>query len=114
MTTWMTALEAAADTLGEMLVEMAEGLGSHDHEDIAAAVLRTGLTIGLEKAPPDATRVDEVGRVLYAKLHDGEDPSWLALTPIEKGFWLDIATSAVIAADAALLPEISVLGVRPV
>ena len=109
MTTWTTALEAAADTLGEMLVEIAEGLGSHDHEDIAAAVLRTGLAVGLEQEPGSA-RVDEVGRVLYAKLHNGEDRSWLALTPIEKGFWLDIATSAVVASDAALLREIVTLG----
>ena len=113
MTSWITALEAAADTLGEMLVEMAEGLGSHDHEDIAAAVLRTGLAVGLEQAP-DPVRVEEVGRVLYARLHNGEDRSWLELTPIEKGFWLDIATSAVAAADAALLREIATLGVRPV
>ena len=46
---WMLAVETAADVLGEMLIEIAEGRGDHSNEDMAAAVLTTGLheSIGL-------------------------------------------------------------------
>lgn len=99
---WMNGIEAAADVLGEMLVEMAEGRGTHDNEDIAAAVLQAGLSVLLESGP-DPQRLEEVGRVLYAKLHDGGEQRWEALSEIEKGFWLDLAGSAAAASDAALL-----------
>ena len=103
--TWTTAVEAAADTLGEMLMGIAEGRGEPACEEMAASVLRTGLAVLLQGAPT-AGRIDEVGRVLWGKLHDGDDASWAALTPIEKAFWLDLATTATITADAALLADV--------
>ena len=89
--TWMLAVETAADALGEMLIEIAEGRGDHSNEDIAAAVLTTGLSAMLGSDPaPD--RLEDVASVLYAKLHDGGEHSWGSLTRIgEKGFWLDLA-----------------------
>jgi hypothetical protein len=99
---WMIAIEQAADVLGEMLVEVAEGRGRHDNEDIAAAVLQVGLAALLERSP-EAERLDDVGRVLYAKLHNGGEQRWEDLAGIERGFWLDLAAAAVGASDAALL-----------
>jgi hypothetical protein len=102
--TWMLAVETAADTLGEMLIEVAEGRGDHSNEDIAAAVLSTGLAAMLGSDPtPD--RLEDVASVLYAKLHDGGEHSWGSLTRIEKGFWLDLADGAIRASDAGLLRE---------
>lgn len=102
--TWMLAVETAADTLGEMLIEVAEGRGDHSNEDIAAAVLSTGLAAMLGSDPaPD--RLEDVASVLYAKLHDGGEHSWGSLTRIEKGFWLDLADGAVRTSDAALLRD---------
>ena len=83
--TWMLAVETAADALGEMLIEVAEGRGDHSNEDMAAAVLSTGLSAMLGSDPsPD--RLEDVASVLYAKLHDGGEHSWGSLTRIEKGF----------------------------
>lgn len=101
---WMQAVENAADALGEMLIEIAEGRGDHSNEDIAAAVLTTGLSAMLGGDPaPD--RLEEVAQVLYAKLHDGGEHSWGSLSRIEKGFWLDLAEGAVRASDSALLRD---------
>jgi hypothetical protein len=102
--TWTHAVESAADALGEMLIELAEGRGDHSNEDIAAAVLTTGLAALLE-ADPASDRLETVASVLYAKLHDGGEQSWTSLTQIEKGFWLDLAGAAIEASDAALLRE---------
>jgi hypothetical protein len=104
-TTWTVAVEAAADALGEMLMAIADGRGDPACEEMAAAVLRSGLAMLLQ-GPPGPARLDAVGRVLWGKLHDGDDASWAGLTPIEKAFWLDMATAATVTADAALLNEI--------
>ena len=102
--TWMVAVESAADALGEMLIEIAEGRGDHSNEDIAAAVLTSGLTTMLG-SDPSSERLEEVASVLYAKLHNGGEHSWGSLTRIEKGFWLDLSDGAIRASDAALLRE---------
>jgi hypothetical protein len=108
MTTgWTTAVAAAADTLGEMLMAIAEGRGEPAYEQMAAAALRTGLAVLLQ-APPAPDRLEQVGLVLWRKLHDGDNASWASLTPIEKAFWLDLATAAAAAADAGLLDEAGV------
>jgi hypothetical protein len=107
--TWMLAVETAADALGEMLIEIAEGRGDHSNEDIAAAVLTKGLT-ALLGTDPAADRLEEVASVLHAKLHDGREESWTSLTHIEKGFWLDLAGAAVRASDASLLRDAGGLG----
>lgn len=105
-TTWVTAVEAAADTLGEMLMAIADGRGEPACEEMAASALRVGLSVLLQE-PPSARRADEVGRALWGKLHDGDDASWAALSPMERAFWLDLATSAVITSDAALFAEVT-------
>jgi hypothetical protein len=103
---WINGVEAAADVLGEMLVEIAEGRGDHENEEIAAAVLQTGLAILLQGAP-DPHRLKDVASVLYAKLHDGGEQRWEDLGQVERGFWLDLASSAVAASDAALMDIIT-------
>jgi hypothetical protein len=107
----MLAVETAADVLGEMLIEIAEGRGDHSNEDMAAAVLTTGLT-SLLGCDPAADRLEEVASVLHAKLHDGGEQSWTSLTQVERGFWLDLARAAVRASDAALLHETGGPGTR--
>jgi len=98
---WVTAVETAADVLGEMLVGMAERGGDFQSEDLAAAALRAGLAELLDGAP-DVERIDDVGRVLYVKLHDGGEERWGALTDIERGFWLDLAETVIDASDSTL------------
>lgn len=100
----MMAVEAAADTLGEMLIEVAEGRGLHGNEDIAAAVLRAGLKV-LMLGEPDPVRLEEVGRALFVRLHDGRR-SWTALSDVERRFWLDLAAAAVTAGDLGLLESL--------
>lgn len=104
--TWTTAVEAAADTLGALLMAMADGRDEATTEELAASVLRSGLAVLLQ-APPEPARVGEVAQVLWSKLHDGDDASWAALTPVEQTFWYDLATSATIAADTTLLADIA-------
>ena len=104
---WHAAIEAAADTLGEMLIAMAEGREEHDNEEMAQAILQSALAVVVE-APPSAARLEAVGRALYAKLHNGDDPSWTAMTSIEKGFWHDLAAAAVGVADETLLEETAI------
>ena len=103
-TTWTTAVEQAADALGEMLVEMASERAEYTHEEIAAAALQAGLRTLLGDEP-DAKRVGEAARVIYEKLHDADKPKWDAINVIERDFWLNIARFAIRASDAALLRE---------
>jgi hypothetical protein len=98
---WTTAVEQAADVLGEMLVEVAEGRGRHENEDIAAAVLLAGTAVLLQSTP-GRSRLEDVGRVLHGKLHDGGEQRWEGMNELERGFWLDLASAAVAASDAAL------------
>lgn len=98
---WVTAVETAADVLGEMLMAMAERGGDLQTEDLAAAALRAGVAELLD-GQPDPERVDEVGRVLFVKLHDGGEERWGALTDIEKGFWQDLAEVVIGASDSTL------------
>lgn len=105
---WLSAVETAADVLGEMLIALAEGEAEHTHEDIAAAVLTAGLTM-LFSDEPAAERFDQVAAVLYSKLHDGAEETWGSLSEIERGFWLDLAGAAVRAADRALLANAGLL-----
>jgi hypothetical protein len=101
---WTTAVEQAADALGEMLVEMASGGAEYTHEDIAAAALATGLRTLLGDQP-GAERVEHAAKAIYEKLHDADKQKWDAINTIERDFWLDIALAAVRASDAALLRE---------
>ena len=107
-TMWITAVETAADTLGEMLTEIAEGTGGQPaYDEIAESVLRSGLAVLLQ-GPPEVARSEAVGRVLRGKLHDEDDAAWDALPQVEKKFWLDLAALAIAAGDAALLAEVGV------
>ena len=99
---WPSAVETAADVLGDMLIALAEGEAEHTHEDIAAAVLTAGLT-ALVMDGPKAERLEEVAAVLYGKLHDGGGDGWASLSEPERGFWFDLASAAIRAADSALL-----------
>lgn len=103
---WRTAVEAAADRLAEMLVELADGDEDHSTEQIAAAVLWTGLASLL--AEPGVARAEEVGRLLHARMHtDAGAPAWATLSEIEKSFWRELAAAAVKASDAALLRQVN-------
>lgn len=102
---WDTTVQVTADALGEMLVTMANGEAEYSNEDIAAAVLKTGLTTLLDDGP-GAERTEAAAGVLYARLHDAEDRAWAALPQIEKVFWMDLATAALQASDKALLRQI--------
>lgn len=107
-TTWLTAVETAADTLGETLTEIAEGTGGEpEYDAIAESVLRSGLAVLLQ-GPPGAARSEAVGRVLRSRLHDDKEAAWDALPAAEKKFWLDLAALAIAAGDAALLVEAGV------
>ncbi len=101
---WTTAVEQAADVLGEMLVEMASEGTEYTHEDIAAAALATGLRTVLGDGP-GAKRVEHVARAIYEKLHDADKPKWDAINAIGRDFRLDIARATILASDEALLRE---------
>ncbi len=102
--TWNTAVDEAADTIGEMLIELAGGQASHSHEDIADAALRTGLAVLLDE-DPDPARVETAARALYEALHDEKRLTWEATNAIERPFWRDIARAMIRAADTALLDD---------
>jgi hypothetical protein len=101
---WTTAVEDAADVLGEMLMAVAEGEASHTHEDMAAAVLRAGIERLLTSGPAQE-RIASAARVLYAMVH-GEDRAWPSLPTSQKAFWLEAAGAALRAADEAQLKAI--------
>ncbi len=102
---WTKAVEEAADTIGEMLVESAEGGYEHSYEDIARAALKAGISIALRQEPSDS-RVERVAGAVYEKLHDPKQNRWASLLESEKSFWLDIARAALSASDKQLLREI--------
>ena len=101
---WNTAVDETADTIGEMLIELAGGKASYSHEDIADAALRTGIT-ALVGEDPAAERVQDAARTLYEALHDEKRLKWETANAIEKPFWLDIARAMIRASDSALLRE---------
>ncbi len=102
---WTKAVEEVADTIGEMLVESAEGGYQHSYEDIAEAALEAGISIALRQEPSDC-RVQSVAEAVYEKLHDPKQSKWASLLKPEKSFWLDIARAAISASDKQLLREI--------
>ncbi|MDH3234304.1 MAG: hypothetical protein OEQ29_12365 [Alphaproteobacteria bacterium] len=102
---WTKAVEEAADTIGEMLVESAEGGYQHSYEDIAGAALEAGISIALRQGPSDS-RVQSVAGAVYEQLHDPKQNKWASLLKLEKSFWLDIARAAISASDKQLLHEI--------
>ena len=102
---WTKAVEEAADTIGEMLVESAEGGYQHSYEDIAGAALEAGISISIRQEPSDS-RVESVAEAVYEKLHDPKRNKWASLSEPEKSFWLDIARAAISASDKQLLREI--------
>ncbi len=102
---WRTAVDDAADTIGEMLIEVAGGQASYSHEDIANAALGAGVTTLLGEAP-DSVRVDAAARALYEALHDEKRLKWETVNAVEKPFWLDIARAVISASDVALLDRI--------
>lgn len=104
-TKWHTAVNDAADTIGEMLIEVASGQASHSHEDIANAALVTGVNTLLGEAP-DPARVEAAAKALYEALHDEKRLKWGTVEAIEKPFWRDIARAIIRASDAVLLDEI--------
>ena len=102
---WTKAVEEAADTIGEMLVESAEGGYQNSYEDIAGAALEAGISIALGQEPSDS-RVQSVAGAVYEKLHDPKQNKWASLSEPEKSFWLDIARTAISASDKQFLREI--------
>jgi hypothetical protein len=102
---WTKAVEEAADTIGEMLVESAEGGYRHSYEDIAGAALEAGISFALRQEPSDS-RVQSVAEAVYEQLHDPKQNKWASLLKPEKSFWLDIARAAISASDKQLLHEI--------
>jgi len=99
------AIEDAADRLGEMLLETAEGRAEYSYEDLVGAALAVALRVVCDKGP-DNRRVEAVAAAIYAALHPEQDSDWTGLSVHEKGFWLDIARSAIAASDGALLDDI--------
>lgn len=102
--TWNTAVDEAADTIGEMLIELASGQASYSHEDLANAALGAGLAALLGEEP-DPARVEKAARTLYEALHDEKRLKWEATKPIEQPFWRDMARAVIRAADRALLDQ---------
>jgi hypothetical protein len=102
---WAKAVEEAADRIGEMLLESADGRYQHSYEDIAAAALEAGISIAIRQEPSDS-RVESVAEALYEKLHEPKQTKWASLLEPEKSFWLDIARAAISASDKQLLREI--------
>ena len=100
-----TAVEQAADTLGEMLMEMTNEAAEYTYEDIAAATLETGLRTLLGEEL-NAERVEQAAEMLYQKLHDADKPKWDTLNAIERDFWLEIAQASIRASDAWLLQQV--------
>lgn len=102
---WSTAVDDAADVIGEMLIEVAGGKESYSHEDIAQAALGAGVNtlLGEDKDP---ARVDAAARSLYEALHDEKRQKWEAVNATEKPFWLDIARAVIVASDSALLTQV--------
>jgi hypothetical protein len=102
---WTRAVEVAADTLGEMLLESAAGDAVSSYEKLAAAVLKAGLSTVRDWGPSEA-RTAAVAAAIHEKLHGKAGAAWSALTSPEKAFWLDMAREAIAASDQALLDDI--------
>ena len=100
-----TVIEEAADKMGEMLVQTAEGLREHSYEEIAKSALVAGLSAVIIRGPNEV-RVSEVAGSIYRKLHKPESANWSDLSEIEKSFWHDIACAATQTADEELLRQI--------
>ncbi len=102
---WDTAVAEAADSLGAMLMQSAEGTAEHGYDDIAAAALKAGLSV-LLGASPSEDRVAQSARALHAQLHPDEEEAWSRLNDGERSFWLNIARATLEASDQALLEEL--------
>lgn len=98
------AIEEAADKLGELLLESAEGAAAYSYEDLAEATLAAGLEVTCERGP-DAARVAAVAEAIHAALHPREGAAWAALDAHAREFWFDIARAAIAVSDRALLDE---------
>ena len=102
---WQRAIEVSADTLGEMLVQMANGEASYDHDELAAAALASGLK-ALVREGPSTARIEATARAIYDKLHDADAESWDELDTMQWTFWQEIATAALQASDQHMLAEL--------
>lgn len=100
--TWNTAVDDAADTIGEMLIELAGGEAAYSHDDIASAALGAGIAVLLGDEP-DPSRVEAAARALYEALHNEKRLQWNAAKAIEKPFWRDIARAVIRASDRVVL-----------
>lgn len=101
---WESAVEDAADVLGGMLMQSANGAADYSYDDIAAAALKAGLEVILRQGPSES-RTDKSARVLYEQLHDREKQEWARLPSAEKAFWSTIVRSTLGTSDQALLDE---------
>ena len=102
--TWETAIEDAADVVGGMLMQSANGTADYTYDDIAAAALKAGLEVILCQKPSES-RTEQSARVLYEQLHDREQQEWARLPDAEKAFWSTVARTTLGASDQALLDE---------
>lgn len=103
--TWSTAVEEAADALGEMMLQLANGEAEHSHEDMAAAALKAGLA-ALMGGEPSEHRIEAGARAIRDALHPGDQGGWAALDGVEKPFWRNISRAALRASDETLLEEV--------
>lgn len=102
-------IEEAADRLGEMLLETAEGRAQHSYEDLAAAALAAGLRAASD-GRTEAAREEAVAAAVHGKLHGADGSGWAGLSDPEKSFWREIARAAIAAADDALLRDLEAAG----
>lgn len=99
---WRKAVEESADALGERLLEQAEGRAEYTYEEIAAAVLESGLRTLLADGA-DERRVEAAAAAIHARLHQPDAVPWERLGAMETDFWLQIARAALAASDRAIL-----------
>jgi hypothetical protein len=102
---WERAVEDAADILGAILMQSANGTADYSYDDIAAAALKAGLDVILRHNPSES-RTGQCARVLYEQLHDREKHEWACLPSAERAFWSTVTRAILDASDRVLLDEI--------
>ncbi|RDD62256.1 hypothetical protein [Ferruginivarius sediminum] len=98
-------VQDAADALGEGLLQVTGGDKVQGYEGLAKATLLAGLERLADSEPP-AARLETVARAIYFKLHDEDRQPWSELDSYQRGFWHDIARTAIRAADESAVTEI--------
>jgi hypothetical protein len=105
MENWTKAVDEAANIIGEMSLESAEGKQSYTFEDIAAAALKAGVVALLDQGPSQS-RVEQAAKVMYEKIHDKNFHEWTSMEELERLFWNDISLAAISASDRRLKKDV--------